>query len=436
MKIESFLAADRSDALQRLRSLGVDGTRPVAVIPAAGRGERSGLPKPKQYQRMAQKTMLAHTVRAMATLEELAVIVVVLDPHDRHWMSEQLDGELQGLGHVVAVRMGGASRQDSVMAGCELIRDACAGPVKAGHAQADPWVFVHDAARPAVSHASLVRLWNAVNTHRIGAILASPLADTIKSARDVQGASFVDRTVDRRHLWAAQTPQVFLLGDLLAAYASHQDATDEASAIEANGGKVMLLAGDATNFKVTQAADFLLMEAFMSQTGGDGVARATSMAVGQGFDVHALVQGRPLVIGGIEIPYPKGLMGHSDADVLLHAITDAILGAACLGDIGRHFPDTDPAYRGADSKKLLQSACALVAQAGWMVAHIDATVIAQEPKIAPYAARMQQAIGQCCALNPVHVNIKGKTTEGLGLTGRGEGIAAQAIATLVRKPAA
>ena len=162
---------------------------------------------------------------------------------------------------------------------------------------------------------------------------------------------------------------------------------------------------------------------------------AMNFAVGQGFDVHALVAGRPLIIGGVEIPFEKGLEGHSDADVLLHAITDAILGAAALGDIGRHFPDTDPAFKGADSKKLLQEAVMRVHAKGWQVAQIDATVIAQKPKISPFADEMVRIIAHCVAAPSGCINIKGKTTEHLGFTGRGEGIAAQAVAMLVRKPA-
>jgi 2-C-methyl-D-erythritol 2,4-cyclodiphosphate synthase len=156
------------------------------------------------------------------------------------------------------------------------------------------------------------------------------------------------------------------------------------------------------------------------------------MAVGQGVDVHALVVGRPLIIGGVRIPFDRGLDGHSDADVLLHAITDAILGAACMGDIGRHFPDTDPAFRGADSALLLAEAVRRVHASGWRVVQIDATVIAQAPRIAPHAQAMQEVIGRCCSLDPHRVNIKGKTTEGLGFTGRQEGIAAQAVAMLMR----
>ncbi|MBU3724429.1 MAG: 2-C-methyl-D-erythritol 2,4-cyclodiphosphate synthase [Burkholderiaceae bacterium] len=162
---------------------------------------------------------------------------------------------------------------------------------------------------------------------------------------------------------------------------------------------------------------------------------AAEFAVGQGFDVHALVVGRPLIIGGVEIPFEKGLEGHSDADVLLHAITDAILGAASMGDIGRHFPDTDPAFKGADSKRLLQEAVSRVMAKGWQVAQVDATVIAQRPKISPHADQMVRIIANCVGAPSERINIKGKTTEHLGFTGRGEGIAAQAVAMLVRRPA-
>lgn len=172
----------------------------------------------------------------------------------------------------------------------------------------------------------------------------------------------------------------------------------------------------------------------MSAAEGAG-DRGLPFAIGQGVDVHALVTGRPLILGGIAIPYEKGLDGHSDADVLLHAITDAILGAAGLGDIGRHFPDSDPAFKGADSRVLLGESVKRVQAAGWRVGQIDATVIAQAPKISPYAAQMQMSIAGCCQITPSQVNIKGKTTEHLGFTGRGEGIAAQAVVMLVRHPA-
>ena len=354
------------------------------------------------------------------------------------WQAEGLDDELAAWPQVIAVRIGGVSRRDSVRAGCALVQDAIHQQVTGsahqeslGASAANPWVLVHDAARPGVTPASLQRLWDTVTQSvgtedgMSGGILAMPIADTLKRARQTDsGTTAVADTLDRSMMWAAQTPQMFSLKDLMRAYEMAPTATDEASAIEAAGGDVLLVMGDAKNVKLTQPDDFLLMEAVMAQQ--------VPFAVGQGFDVHALVTGRPLIIGGVTIPYDKGLDGHSDADVLLHAITDAIFGAASLGDIGRHFPDTDPAFKGADSAALLKEAVRRVREKGWRVVQIDATVIAQAPKISPYAGQMQAVIGACCGLAPEAINIKGKTTEKLGFTGRGEGIAAQAIAMLVR----
>ncbi len=440
MEIKSRLYATRSDALARLVDLLGTSCQAVAVIPAAGRGERSGLSQPKQYHRLSGVTMLARSIQALAKFEPCAAVVVVLHPEDSLWAAMDVDGELANCPRVVAVRIGGASRRDSVVAGCALVADALAqlqassGSAQLGGTKAsDPWVLVHDAARPGLGIASLERLWQAVaggsaqdqDGRPQGGILAMPVADTMKRARqDARGHAVVDQTLDRSTLWAAQTPQMFSLKSLMAAYANSPQATDEASAVEAAGGQVVLVKGEANNFKLTQPDDFRLMEAVMAQE--------IPFAVGQGFDVHALVSGRPLIIGGVTIPYEKGLDGHSDADVLLHAVTDAILGAAGMGDIGRHFPDTDPAFKGADSKVLLTEAVQRVRAKGWRVAQIDATVIAQAPKISPYAPQMQAAIATCCDLPVESINIKGKTTERLGFTGRGEGIAAQAIAMLVR----
>jgi 2-C-methyl-D-erythritol 4-phosphate cytidylyltransferase / 2-C-methyl-D-erythritol 2,4-cyclodiphosphate synthase len=446
----------------------------IAIIPAAGRGERSGLSIPKQYHRLGGKTMLAHSVLALAGFEKITAVLVVLDPHDEDWVRYGLDQELQGLPHVIALKIGGASRRDSVLAGLQLAAAALTG---SGHD--NPWVMVHDAARPGLTQDHLQRLWHALNPaastqsatsapstqsapsapsarstskadHFSGGILALPVADTLKKGVGVSAANDhsenannpdtvqmpvqVESTINRQQLWAAQTPQMFRLAGLITAYEQSPHATDEASAIEAAGGHVQLIPGSPLNLKLTQPEDFLLMEAFMASTASNTNA-LPPFAIGQGFDVHALVKGRPLIIGGVTIPFDKGLDGHSDADVLLHAITDAILGAAGLGDIGRHFPDTDPAYRGADSKALLTESVARVQKAGWVVSQIDATIIAQAPKISPYAGQMQAAIAQCCGMQPARVNIKGKTTEQLGFTGRGEGIAAQAVAMLTRLPA-
>lgn len=403
-------------ACDRIRTLCADRGRLVAVIPAAGRGERSGLSIPKQYHRLAGLTVLARSARALAAFEPIDAVLLVLDPNDTHWIEQGLERELAGLDKVIAVKIGGASRRDSVLAGCELLQQALP--------ETQSWVMVHDAARPGVDPESLSRLWQSVQQSNLGsgAILALPLTDTIKKAH---GGVCVE-TLDRKALWAAQTPQLFSLARLIEAYKKTAEATDEASAIEAAGGRVQLVLGSRQNFKLTEPDDFVLMEALMAQND-------VPFSIGQGFDVHALVEGRPLIIGGVNIPYHKGLAGHSDADVLLHAITDAILGAAGLGDIGRHFPDTDPAFKGANSAKLLEVSAQRVSEAGWVVCNIDCTVIAQAPKIMPHAAAMAGVIASCCDIDASQVNIKGKTTEQLGFVGRGEGIAAQAVAMLARK---
>lgn len=430
MEIKRRFCATRPEALERLRRL--CGTTPelLAVIPAAGLGARSGLAIPKQYHVIAGKSVLARSVMAVAQLPAIQAVVVVLSPQDEHWLARGLDLELAHLDRVIAVPIGGASRRDSVVAGCALIQEA--------FGDANPWVMVHDAARPGLHRDGLDRLWAAVTersaTASDGAILAIPVSDTVKqasAAHDPASDGLAPRavaTVDRSLLWAAQTPQCFRLTPLLRAYASHSSATDEASAMEQAGASVALVTGNAMNFKLTTPDDFTVMEAVMTSVFNGEMP----FAVGQGFDVHALVAGRPLILGGVTIPYEKGLDGHSDADVLLHAITDAILGAACLGDIGRHFPDSDPTHKGADSTVLLTHAVQKVHDAGWRVAHVDATVIAQAPKISPYAPAMQAVIARCCGLSASAVNVKGKTTEHLGFTGRGEGIAAQAVATLRR----
>jgi 2-C-methyl-D-erythritol 4-phosphate cytidylyltransferase/2-C-methyl-D-erythritol 2,4-cyclodiphosphate synthase len=441
MQINCPFISTPQAAKERLSALMAAKPGAIAIIPAAGRGQRSGLNIPKQYQRLGAKTMLAHSVLALAGFEKISAVLVVLDPEDQDWVRCGLDQQLQGLSHVIAVKIGGASRRDSVLAGLRLAATAINL-----NGTDNPWVLVHDAARPGLTQNLLQQLWHALNTAPLandlsGGILALPVADTLKkSAKPItqlEKGVLVQSTLDRTQLWAAQTPQMFRLHGLIAAYEQTPNATDEAFAIEAAGGQVQLVAGSPLNLKLTQPEDFLLMEAFMANNTDqqNQISAQAPFAIGQGFDVHALVKGRPLIIGGVTIPFEKGLDGHSDADVLLHAITDAILGAAGLGDIGRHFPDTDPAYRGADSRVLLTQAVARVRKAGWAVNQIDSTIIAQAPKISPYVSLMQAEISTCCAIPPERINIKGKTTEHLGFTGRGEGIAAQAVAMLIRLPA-
>jgi 2-C-methyl-D-erythritol 4-phosphate cytidylyltransferase/2-C-methyl-D-erythritol 2,4-cyclodiphosphate synthase len=307
---------------------------------------------------------------------------------------------------------GGATRQESVWAGlCE---------VSAGM----DCVLIHDAARPLVSPRLIESCGAAAASHG-AAIAALPVSDSLKrSVGDVIAAS-----VDRSGLWTAQTPQAFRLSVITEAYTrARRDgvvATDDAALVEATGRPVRLVMGSPRNIKITYPADLALAESLVRAELG-----AVGMRCGIGYDVHRLVAGRRLMLGGVEFPGARGLAGHSDADVLAHAICDALLGAAGLGDIGRHFPDTDPRYAGADSIELLRRVREMTAAAGFGVVNVDAVVIAEEPRIAGDVARMQQRIGEALGIPPDRVSVKGKTAEGLGSIGAGEGIASHAICTI------
>jgi 2-C-methyl-D-erythritol 4-phosphate cytidylyltransferase/2-C-methyl-D-erythritol 2,4-cyclodiphosphate synthase len=307
---------------------------------------------------------------------------------------------------------GGATRQESVWAGlCEI---------SAGM----DCVLIHDAARPLVSKELLESCAAAAATYG-AAIAALPLSDTVK--RSV--GDLISATVDRSDLWAAQTPQAFRIGVITQAYErARRDgavATDDAALVEALGRPVRLVMGSPRNIKITYPADLALaQDVVRAETAAAGIR------CGIGYDVHRLAQGRRLVLGGIEFPGARGLDGHSDADVLAHAICDALLGAAGLGDIGRHFPDTDPRYAGADSIELLRRAREMTQAAGFSVVNVDAVVIAEAPRIAGRVARMQQRLGEALGIAPERVSVKGKTAEGLGAIGAGEGIATHAICTI------
>jgi 2-C-methyl-D-erythritol 2,4-cyclodiphosphate synthase len=271
-----------------------------------------------------------------------------------------------------------------------------------------------------VSQAVITRCLEAIARHG-AAVVATPLADTVKRAAP---EGYVDVTVDRRHLWGAQTPQGARLGLLMEAYAralaEDWAVTDDAGVLERVGHRVQLVEGESVNFKVTRPEDLALAERLL---GGP--------RIGMGYDVHRLVEGRPLVLGGVTIPHTHGLAGHSDADVLTHAIMDALLGAAALGDIGRHFPDTDPTYKGADSLTLLAAVVAKLAALGLHPAHVDATLVAQAPKVAPYVDTMRERLASMLGLPLGRVSVKATTTEGLGFAGDGSGMAAYATVSVL-----
>jgi 2-C-methyl-D-erythritol 4-phosphate cytidylyltransferase/2-C-methyl-D-erythritol 2,4-cyclodiphosphate synthase len=379
-----------------------------ALIVAAGRGSRFGGTLPKQYCPLGGRTVLRRTVLAFLGHPRITSVLVAIHPDDRMLYDEAV-GDL-GLAEPVA---GGAERQDSVR---NLLTKLAAGPEDA--------VLIHDGARPLVSAALIDRAIAALAA-RPGAIAALPIRDTVKRA---EGGIIAD-TIDRTHLWRAQTPQAFRYGAILDAHRQCEglDLSDDASVAERAGYEVALVMGDEDNFKITTAEDLARAERLVA-------AELSDIRVGSGFDVHQLVEGDGCWINGIKIPHDKKLLGHSDADVGLHALTDAILGAIGAGDIGMHFPPTDERWRGAPSDRFLAHAASLVAERGGIIAHCDVTVLCERPKIGPHRPAMVRRIAEILGIAEDRVSIKATTTEQLGFTGRGEGIAAQATAT-IRLPA-
>jgi len=380
----------------------------AVVIVAAGRGVRAGGDMPKQYQQLGAGTVLAETLKAFSTHSGIDMIQPVIAAGDDDLFGASADG----LAKLRTAVPGGDSRQDSVHAGLEALSE-----VKPAH------VLIHDAARPFVDAATISRVLGALATNQ-AAIPALPVADTMKRAED----GIITGTVERTGLWAAQTPQGFHFDAIVAAHreaakAGRTQFTDDAAIAEWAGIDVAIVEGGAHNRKITTAGDLAAARAAM----------AADVRVGQGFDVHAFEAGRPLMLGGIEVPHDQGLKGHSDADVALHALTDAILGAIGDGDIGSHFPPSDPKWRDADSDQFLAHAGELVAARGGVIAHTDVTIVCEAPKIGPHREAMRARIAEILGIEPGRVAVKATTSEGLGFTGRREGISAHATAT-VRLP--
>jgi len=384
----------------------------AALIVAAGRGIRAGGDLPKQYQALAGRAVLYHSARAFADHPAIDAVRVVIHPNDR----ALYDQAVAGLALLPPVD-GGAERQDSVRLGLESLAEL--RPAR---------VLIHDAARPLVAPGIIHRTLQALD-RAAGAIAAVPVADTLKRGADGK----VARTVSRDGLWRAQTPQGFAFEPILAAHRAlaGEKLTDDAAVAERGGLAVELVMGAEDNFKITSAEDLDRAERLMRAARGDG----GELRMATGFDVHRFGPGDRVMLGGIAIPHDHGLVGHSDADVALHALTDALLGTIGAGDIGQHFPPSDPQWRGADSARFLQHAARLVAKRGGRIVHVDLTIICERPKIGPHGRAMAQRIA--ALLGPVmidersdRVSVKATTTEGLGFTGRREGIAAQAAATI------
>ncbi|MBY0283877.1 MAG: bifunctional 2-C-methyl-D-erythritol 4-phosphate cytidylyltransferase/2-C-methyl-D-erythritol 2,4-cyclodiphosphate synthase [Sphingomonas sp.] len=380
--------------------------RIVALIVAAGSGTRLGGELPKQFAALAGKPMLAHSFAAFSSHPMISETIVAIGAGQEAMLADAV-GDARSV-------TGGATRRESVRAGLEAI---------AADGGAD-LVLIHDAARPFLSAEVIDRLIAALDTDP-GTVPALPVADTLARGIEVLG-----ETVPRDGLWRVQTPQAFHFDAILDAHRrwpEGEDATDDAQMLRRFGSSVAMVEGDIMLDKVTYPADIAAAEARHAAT------LISRSAVG--YDVHRLEVGEELWLGGVLIPHDKGLSGHSDADVALHAITDALLGCTGEGDIGTHFPPSDPQWKGAASYKFLQHAASIITAKGGVIDFVDLTLICEAPKIGPHRAAMRAKIAELLALGEDQVSIKATTTERLGFTGRGEGIAAQACAT-VRLPVA
>jgi len=371
----------------------------TALIVAAGRGKRLGGGLPKQYRSLAGKPILRWAVEPFLKHSAIRDVRIVIGEGQEQLATEALKG--LAVGEFV---IGGTERADSVKAGVRAITTDA--------------VLVHDAARPFCPANVIDRLVASLEFHD-GAAPVLPVGDTL-----ARGRTMIDESVDRSDLMRVQTPQAFRTEALRSAYAAWSGGapTDETTVVRAAGMSVAAVVGDPALEKLTSAADWARAEQWLAGT--------LAPRTGMGFDVHAFSGEGPIMLGGISLPHSRGLAGHSDADVVLHAITDALLGAAGRGDIGEHFPPSDAQWKGASSDLFLRRAAELVRSGGAIIDHVDCTVIAEEPKVGPHRTAMRQRIAEILELGLDQVSIKATTTEGLGFTGRREGIAAQAIASI------
>jgi 2-C-methyl-D-erythritol 4-phosphate cytidylyltransferase/2-C-methyl-D-erythritol 2,4-cyclodiphosphate synthase len=386
--------------------------RVAAVIVAAGRGYRAGGEIPKQYRQIAGEPVIRPTLSAFLRHPDIYAVQPVIHPDDKGLFS----AAAQGLENLLPPVAGGATRQSSVRAGLEAL-----------NAQAPGFVLIHDAARPFLS-AGLINRAISAAMNGGAAIPAVPITDTVKQVDD---QDMVTGTLERDRLRMVQTPQAFAY-DLIvdfhrrAAAAGRDDFTDDAALAEWAGHRVSVFAGEAANVKLTTNDDFLRAEAL-------GMARLGDVRTGNGFDVHAFGAGDHVMLGGVRIPHNRGVEGHSDADVALHALVDAILGALADGDIGVHFPPSDPQWRGASSDRFLAFACERVRARGGMIALLDVTVVCEAPRVGPHRDAIRSRIAEIAGIPLDRVAIKATTSEKMGFTGRGEGLVAMATAT-VRLP--
>ncbi|NMN56355.1 2-C-methyl-D-erythritol 4-phosphate cytidylyltransferase/2-C-methyl-D-erythritol 2,4-cyclodiphosphate synthase [Xanthobacter sp. SG618] len=386
----------------------------VAIVVAAGRGSRAGGPLPKQYQQLGGEPVLRRTLRLFCEHPAVTAVLAVIHSDDSGLFADAAEG----LPKILAPVSGGATRQDSVRAGLEALAGSGAPTV----------VLVHDAARPYATPDLIARAIAAAG-EADAAIPVLAVTDTVKR---VDAAGLVQETVDRAALRAVQTPQAFRYAPLVAAHRAAAESgvttlTDDASVMEWAGHRVATFAGETGNIKLTTAED-------MTRAAASTLADLPDVRTGTGFDVHAFGPGDHVMLGGVAVPHGFGLVGHSDADVGLHALTDALLGALCDGDIGAHFPPSDPQWKGASSDRFLAHAVDKVKARGGRIAHLDLTLICEAPNVGPHRDAIRAEIARITGVPAARISVKATTTEKLGFTGRREGIAAMASAT-IRLPA-
>jgi 2-C-methyl-D-erythritol 4-phosphate cytidylyltransferase/2-C-methyl-D-erythritol 2,4-cyclodiphosphate synthase len=384
----------------------------AAVVVAAGRGQRAGGDMPKQYRKIAGAPVIRATLSAFSTHPQVDLVQPVIHRADDE-LFRVASGGLPKLSEPVA---GGTTRQSSVHAGLQALQG-----------NAPEIVLIHDAARPFLSSALISRAIEAARAHG-AAVPGIAIADTVKK---IDTGALVIETLDRGSLRMVQTPQAFgfaLIADAhrRAAAAGRTDFTDDAALAEWAGHRVLMFEGEAGNVKLTTNDDFARAELLSAAALGD-------LRIGNGFDVHAFADGDHVMLGGIRIPHERGVTGHSDADVALHALVDAILGALAEGDIGQHFPPSDPQWRGASSDRFLAFACERVRARGGVIGNLDVTIVCEAPRVSPHRDAMRARIAEVAGISVDRVAVKATTSEMLGFTGRGEGIFATATAT-VRLP--
>jgi 2-C-methyl-D-erythritol 4-phosphate cytidylyltransferase/2-C-methyl-D-erythritol 2,4-cyclodiphosphate synthase len=384
----------------------------AAVVVAGGRGLRAGGDVPKQYREIAGEPVIRPALSAFLDHPQIGAVQPVIHPQDE----EVFRAATAGLQKLLPPAWGGATRQASVRAGLEALA-----------ARAPGVVLIHDAARPFLTDALIGRAVEAGKTHG-AAVPAVAIADTVKKIDD---EARVTETLDRSRLRMVQTPQAFGFELIVAAHrraaaAGLQDFSDDAALAEWAGHRVSVFEGEAGNVKLTTNDDFTRAEILRQ-------AALADVRTGNGFDVHAFADGDHVMLGGVRIPHSRGVTGHSDADVALHALVDAILGALADGDIGSHFPPSDPQWKGASSDRFLAFACERVRACGGLIAHLDVTVVCEAPRVSPHRDAMRARIAAIAGISPARVAVKATTSEKLGFTGRSEGLVAMATAT-VRLP--